>query len=105
MSLVCSFSFFLFRSCFQNIPGWLIWFYYISPVSWTFDDLFTSHLGDVETIIVAPGFSGSVKEYLNVQYGFDFETLGFSVLVLVCLYILFVGIFMASFRFLNFQRR
>ncbi|GAB2274463.1 ABC transporter G member 31 [Dionaea muscipula] len=89
----------------QNIPGWWIWFYYISPVSWTLDGLFTSQLGDVETMIVTPGFSGSVKEYLKVQYGFDSKTLGVSVAVLVCFCVLFVGIFMASFRFLNFQRR
>ncbi|GAB2281109.1 hypothetical protein Dimus_015717 [Dionaea muscipula] len=38
-------------------------------MSWTLDGLFTSQLGDIETIIIAPGFSGSVKEYLKVQYG------------------------------------
>ncbi|GAB2285728.1 ABC transporter G member 31 [Dionaea muscipula] len=89
----------------QDIPGWWIWFYYISPVAWSLRGIFTSQLGDVETMIAAPGFRGTVKEYLKVQFGYDPRMLGATVVVLIGFCILFFGIFMASIRFLNFQRR
>ncbi|KAA0032909.1 ABC transporter G family member 31 [Cucumis melo var. makuwa] len=49
----------------KSIAGWWIWFYYICPISWTLRGIITSQLGDVETIIVGPGFKGSVKQYLE----------------------------------------
>ncbi|KAL2898725.1 ABC transporter G family member 31 [Bienertia sinuspersici] len=87
------------------IPVWWIWFYYICPVAWTLRGIISSQLGDVETIIVGEGFKGSVKEYLDVQYGYGPGMIGFSAVILLGFTLLFAGAFVGSIRFLNFQRR
>ncbi|KAK7321500.1 hypothetical protein VNO77_32212 [Canavalia gladiata] len=92
------------------IPGWWIWFYYICPVAWTLRGVITSQLGDVETIIVGPGFKGSVKEYLSLNLGYDqtingFSSVGLSVIVLIGFIVLFFGSFAVSVKVLNFQKR
>lgn len=87
------------------IPGWWIWFYYICPVSWTLRGLIASQLGDVETIVTGEGFTGSVKEYLTVYYDFSSEVIGISAVVLILFNLLFAGSFIASIKFLNFQKR
>uniref|UniRef100_A0A803KRW0 ABC transporter domain-containing protein n=1 Tax=Chenopodium quinoa TaxID=63459 RepID=A0A803KRW0_CHEQI len=65
------------------IPGWWIWFYYICPVAWTLRGIISSQLGDVETIIVGDGFQGSIKEYLDVHYGYGPGMIGVSAVVLL----------------------
>ncbi|KAJ8452690.1 hypothetical protein Cgig2_005026 [Carnegiea gigantea] len=87
------------------IPGWWIWFYYICPVSWTLRGLIASQLGDVETIVTGEGFTGSVKEYLKVYYDFSSGVIGVSAVVLILFNLLFAGSFIASIKFLNFQKR
>uniref|UniRef100_A0A803LXC5 ABC transporter domain-containing protein n=1 Tax=Chenopodium quinoa TaxID=63459 RepID=A0A803LXC5_CHEQI len=87
------------------IPGWWIWFYYICPVAWTLRGLISSQLADVETIVITEGFKGSVKDYLDLHYGFNSEMIGISAVVLIGFSLLFSGAFMASIRFLNFQKR
>ncbi|KNA25912.1 hypothetical protein SOVF_002340 [Spinacia oleracea] len=87
------------------IPAWWIWFYYICPVAWTLSGLISSQLGDVETIVVGQGFKGSVKEYLDLHYGFSSEMIGISAVMLIGFILLFSGAFMASIRYLNFQKR
>ncbi|KAJ7959803.1 Pleiotropic drug resistance ABC transporter [Quillaja saponaria] len=94
----------------SSIPGWWIWFYYISPVAWTLRGIVTSQLGDVETKIVGPGFAGTVKEYLAVTLGYETHINGvssvlISVLVLIGFILLFFGSFALSVRVLNFQKR
>ncbi|KAH7838131.1 hypothetical protein Vadar_022406 [Vaccinium darrowii] len=87
------------------IPGWWIWFYYISPVAWTLRGIITSQLGDVETVIVGPGFKGSVKEYIQVTFGYEEGMVGVSVAVLICFSLFFFGVFAVSVKVLNFQKR
>ncbi|KNA04513.1 hypothetical protein SOVF_198570 [Spinacia oleracea] len=87
------------------IPGWWIWFYYICPVAWTLRGIISSQLGDVESIIVGDGFQGSVKEYLDVHYGYGPGMIGVSTITLLGFTLLFAGAFVTSIRFLNFQRR
>ncbi|XP_028784726.1 ABC transporter G family member 31 [Neltuma alba] len=94
----------------SSIPGWWIWFYYICPVAWTLRGIITSQFGDVETIIVGPGFEGTVKQYLASSLGYDLEINGVSAvlvsaLVLIGFVLLFFGSFAVSVKFLNFQRR
>ena len=91
--------------CYQNIPGWWIWFYYISPVAWTLRGIITSQLGDVETIIVGPGFKGSVKEYLESSLGYGPGMVGVSVAVLIAFILVFFSVFALSVKVINFQRR
>ncbi|KAH9701691.1 ABC transporter G family member 31 [Citrus sinensis] len=88
-----------------SIPGWWIWFYYISPVAWTLRGIVSSQLGDVETMIVEPTFRGTVKEYLEESLGFGPGMVGVSAAVLVAFSLLFFGSFAFSVKFLNFQKR
>ncbi|KAF9599142.1 hypothetical protein IFM89_035421 [Coptis chinensis] len=88
-----------------SIPGWWIWFYYISPVAWTLRGIVSSQLGDSEDHIVGPGFEGTVKEFLETSLGFGPGMVGVSVAVLAAFVIFFFGIFAISVRKLNFQRR
>ncbi|XP_020221803.1 ABC transporter G family member 31 [Cajanus cajan] len=94
----------------SHIPIWWIWFHYICPVSWTLRGIITSQLGDVEQMIVGPGFEGSVKEYIAVTLGYDTTIIGMSsvllsAIVLICFNILFFGSFAISIKVLNFQKR
>ncbi|XP_024035733.1 ABC transporter G family member 31 [Citrus clementina] len=88
-----------------SIPGWWIWFYYISPVAWTLRGIISSQLGDVETMIVEPTFRGTVKEYLKESLGYGPGMVGASAAMLVAFSVFFFGIFAFSVKFLNFQRR
>ncbi|CAK7331240.1 unnamed protein product [Dovyalis caffra] len=88
-----------------SIPGWWIWFYYICPIAWTLRGIITSQLGDVETIIVGPGFEGTVKQYLEVTFGYGPNMIGVSIAVLIGFSLFFFIIFAFSVKLLNFQKR
>ncbi|VFQ91364.1 unnamed protein product [Cuscuta campestris] len=88
-----------------SIPGWWIWFYYISPVAWSLRGIISSQLGDVETLVAGPGYEGTVKEYLRISLGYGPGMVGWSALVLVGFSIVFFSVFAASVKYLNFQRR
>lgn len=95
---------------FQYIPSYWLWFHYLCPVSWTLRGLITSQLGDVQDIIVGPGFKGTVKEYISLSLGYDETVNGvsavfLSIIVLICFSIFFFGSFAISAKVLNFQRR
>ncbi|CAO2840837.1 unnamed protein product [Amaranthus hypochondriacus] len=87
------------------IPGWWIWFYYICPVAWTLQGIISSQLGDVETIIEGDGFKGSIKEYVDLQYGYGSRMIGISAAICIGFAFLFASTFIGSIRFLNFQKR
>lgn len=94
----------------QSIPGWWIWFYYICPVAWTLRGIITSQFGDIESVIVGPGFEGTVKQFIASTLGYDHQINGVSavlvsVLVLIGFVLVFFGSFAASIKWLNFQRR
>lgn len=88
-----------------SIPGWWLWFYYISPVAWTLRGIISSQLGDVEEVIRGPEFVGTVKEYLEVSLGFGPGWIGWSALILVGFCVLFFTVFAVSVKVLNFQKR
>ncbi|KAL0674779.1 hypothetical protein Bca4012_002760 [Brassica carinata] len=87
------------------IPVWWIWFYYICPVAWTLQGVILSQLGDVESIINEPMFHGTVKQFIEQDFGFKPGMIGVSVAVLVGFCALFFSGFALSVKFLNFQRR
>ncbi|XP_051131702.1 ABC transporter G family member 31 [Andrographis paniculata] len=89
----------------RRIPGWWIWFYYICPIAWTLRGIITSQLGDVETTIVGPGFQGTVKEFIELEYGYNSGMTGVSVLVLIAFSFTFFGTFAFSVKLINFQTR
>ncbi|KAF6153601.1 hypothetical protein GIB67_027468 [Kingdonia uniflora] len=88
-----------------RIPGWWIWFYYISPVAWTLRGIVSSQLGDIEDVITGPGFKGPVKEYLEVSLGYGPGMVGASVAVLFGFILLFFTVYAVSIKILNFQKR
>lgn len=95
---------------FQYIPGYWLWFHYLCPITWTLRGIITSQFGDVQDIIVGPGFKGTVKEYISLTLGFDDTINGvsgvlMSAIVLVCFCIFFFGSFAISVKVLNFQSR
>lgn len=90
---------------FQYIPVWWVWFYYLSPIAWTLKGIVSAQLGDVETMIAEPGFEGTVKEYLKVNFGYTSDMVGISVVVLIGFCLLFFASFAISIKILNFQRR
>lgn len=89
----------------KNIPGWWIWFYYICPIAWTLRGIVTSQLGDVETVLVGPGYEGTVKDYLDSSLGYRSDMLGVSAVVLIGFSVLFFSVFAFSVKVLNFQKR
>ncbi|XP_020533622.1 ABC transporter G family member 31 isoform X2 [Jatropha curcas] len=88
-----------------RIPAWWIWFHYINPIAWTLRGIITSQLGDAENKIIGPGFEGSIKEYLKINYGFEYYMVGISVAVLIAFCVFFFSIFAISVKVLNFQTR
>ncbi|KAJ8769245.1 hypothetical protein K2173_001835 [Erythroxylum novogranatense] len=88
-----------------RIPGWWIWFYYISPIAWTLKGIISSQLGDVDTKIESPAFDGSVKEYLKKNFDYQTEDVGISAVVLIAFCLLFFLSFALSMQVLNFQKR
>ncbi|CAN8278912.1 unnamed protein product [Cochlearia groenlandica] len=90
-----------------KIPKWWIWYYWICPVAWTVYGLIASQYGDVETpITVLGGPSGlTVKQYIDITYGFKSEFMGPVAAVLVGFTVFFAFIFAFCIRTLNFQTR
>ncbi|XP_038716809.1 LOW QUALITY PROTEIN: ABC transporter G family member 31-like [Tripterygium wilfordii] len=88
-----------------NIPKWWAWCYYISPIAWTLRGIVSSQLGDVESMIEEPEFTGTVKAYLEANLGYGPGMIGVSVVVLVGFCLLFFSIFVLSVKLLNFQKR
>lgn len=90
----------------QSMPVWWFWYYYLSPVAWTLYGLIVSQLGDVKTIIQAPGFpNATVEQYLKSYFGFEHSMVGVCAAILVAFCAAFFAIFAFSIKFLNFQRR
>ncbi|KAH1153472.1 hypothetical protein AAZX31_18G062400 [Glycine max] len=94
----------------SHIPVWWMWFHYLCPVSWTLRGIITSQLGDVEEMLVGPGFKGNVKEFIAATLEYDTKINGMSsvllsVIVLICFNVLFFGSFAVSIKVLNFQKR
>ncbi|XP_073062087.1 ABC transporter G family member 31 isoform X2 [Primulina eburnea] len=88
-----------------QIPGWWIWFYYVCPIAWTLRGIITSQLGDVETLVIGPGFEGSVKDFIEARFGYGPGMFGVTVVVLVGFILFFFSVFAISLKVLNFQKR
>lgn len=82
-----------------------MWFYYICPVGWTLKGVITSQLGDLENVIVGPGFEGTIKQYLDEKLGYSSGAVSLSIIVLLAFNALFFGVFAVSVKVLNFQKR
>lgn len=89
-----------------QIPGWWVWYYWMSPVAWTLYGLITSQLGDVKSSFTTlDGQSMKVEDFVTDYFGFHHNMLGVVVAVLIGFDVLFWVVYAAGIKFLNFQKR
>ncbi|KAH7669104.1 Iron-chelate-transporting ATPase protein [Dioscorea alata] len=88
-----------------HIPKWWIWFYYIMPMSWTLNGLFTSQYGDIEKKITVFGETKPVAQFLRDYFGFHHDRLGLVAAMLLVFPLLYAFLFAYFIGKLNFQRR
>ncbi|XP_042510326.1 pleiotropic drug resistance protein 1-like [Macadamia integrifolia] len=86
----------------SKIPGWWIWYYWISPVAWTIYGLVASQYGDIKTKFET---GEVVEDFVRVYFGFKHSFLGVVAIMVVGFAILFAFIFAFSIRVFNFQKR
>ncbi|KAK9802906.1 hypothetical protein WJX73_004507 [Symbiochloris irregularis] len=88
-------------------PVWWKWYYYCDPISESIYALVASQLGTTETVIYNPVTeeNETVKQYLLTQSNYHHELIGYLILILAGWVLLFWGIAVLGFRFLNFQKR
>ncbi|KAH7655217.1 Taurine-transporting ATPase protein, partial [Dioscorea alata] len=110
-SIVCSF-FFQNLNLFSgfiipgpHIPKWWIWFYYMSPLSWALNGLFTSQYGDIQEEIQVFGETKTVTLFLQDYFGFHHDHLGLVALLLLVFPLILASLFAFCIEKLNFQRR
>ncbi|GLJ52515.1 hypothetical protein SUGI_1117730 [Cryptomeria japonica] len=89
-----------------DIPGWLVWYYWICPTGWTLNGLITSQYGDLsKQISIAGKPSQSVKNFIKDYFGFHHDLLGLTAAVLAIFPAFFAVLFAYAIRTLNFQKR
>ncbi|WOK98239.1 ABC transporter G family member 41-like [Canna indica] len=88
-----------------QIPKWWIWLYYISPMSWSLNGLFSSQYGDVQKEIMVFGETKSVASFLKDYFGFHQNLFGLVAVVLLAFPIIYATLFAYFIGKLNFQRR
>uniref|UniRef100_A0A6N2L8H8 ABC transporter domain-containing protein n=1 Tax=Salix viminalis TaxID=40686 RepID=A0A6N2L8H8_SALVM len=88
------------------IPVWWRWYYWASPVAWTIYGIFTSQVGDKNTLLEIPESEPvPLKAFVERYLGYDQEFLLPVVIAHVGWVLLFFFIFAYGIKFLNFQRR
>ncbi|KAL6653393.1 hypothetical protein ACP70R_008971 [Stipagrostis hirtigluma subsp. patula] len=89
-----------------QIPKWWIWLYYISPMSWTLNVLFTTQFGyENDHMIEVLGETKSVAAFVTQYFGFHRDLLPLAAVILAAFPILFATLFGYNVSKLNFQRR
>ena len=91
----------------QNIPGWWIWCYYLSPVSWSLYGLIVSQLGDLDDSYILD-FSGQVvpvPEFIEDYLGYSYDMLWPCVGILLAFIVVFLLISGLSLKLINYQHR
>ncbi|XP_040385578.1 ABC transporter G family member 49 [Oryza brachyantha] len=90
----------------SQIPKCWIWLYYISPMSWTLNLLFTSQFGfeDDHSIFVF-GETKPIAAFVRDYFGFRRELFPLSAIVLASFSVLFAVLYGYSISRFNFQKR
>ncbi|EEE53001.1 hypothetical protein OsJ_35688 [Oryza sativa Japonica Group] len=90
----------------SQIPKWWIWLYYISPMSWTLNLLFTTQFGfeDNSNILVF-GETKPIAAFVRDYFGFHRELLPLSAIILAAYPVLFAILYGYSISRFNFQKR
>ena len=90
----------------QRIPIWWVWFYWISPTSWTFNAILTSQYGDMDREIEAFGEHKGINVFIKDYFGFQHDRLALVAAMLVALPLLYATLFaIIAMAKLNFQKR
>ncbi|KAL3676898.1 hypothetical protein R1sor_026846 [Riccia sorocarpa] len=92
----------------KRIPGWWIWYYWISPVAWTIYGLVVSQFGDLSNETLR--LSGSTDEqpidqFVEDVFGFKYNFLPVVAIMMLVFTVLFATVFMFSIKYLNYQSR
>ncbi|XP_078165731.1 ABC transporter G family member 36-like isoform X2 [Carex rostrata] len=88
----------------SQIPGWWIWYYWISPMAWTLYGLVVSQYGDI-TEQMDDGTQQLVKDYVESYFGFKHDFLPVVAVVILGFVVLFSFLFGFSILKFNFQKR
>ncbi|OVA16670.1 ABC transporter-like [Macleaya cordata] len=87
-----------------DIPKWWLWFYVISPTSWSLNALINSQYGDINNEILAFGKPKAINAFLKDYFGYHHDKLGFVAIVLAIYPLVFAYLFALFIGKLNFQR-
>ncbi|KAJ4822692.1 hypothetical protein Tsubulata_024896 [Turnera subulata] len=87
------------------IPKWWVWFYWISPTSWSLKGFFTPQYGDIGKEISAYGERKAISAFLRSYFGYNHDDLGLVAVVLLAFPAAFAITFAIGIAKLNFQKR
>ncbi|CAK9156383.1 unnamed protein product [Ilex paraguariensis] len=85
-----------------RIPVWWRWYYYICPVSWTFNGLTASQFGDIKDKLDT---DETVEHFIRNYFGFRHDFIDYVTIIIVGIPVLFGFIFAYSVKAFNFQKR
>ncbi|THU63952.1 hypothetical protein C4D60_Mb01t21280 [Musa balbisiana] len=88
-----------------QIPKWWIWLYYLNPMSWTLNGLFSSQYGDVQKEMMVFGETKSIASFLKDYFGFHHNLFGVVAGVLLAFPFIYATLFAYFIGKLNFQTR
>ena len=91
-----------------TLLAFVLQMYYLNPVTWTLYGLVASNVGDLnDKLIIVSGVSQSmtVPEFLDMQFGYRHDWLGWVVLILIGWIIVLWGVGAYAFKKFNFQKR
>ncbi|XP_057416411.1 pleiotropic drug resistance protein 3 [Lotus japonicus] len=110
-SILCS-SFYTILNLFSGyfmprpqMPKWWVWMYYLCPLSWAMNGMLTSQYGDINKNMSVFEDVKTVATFLEDYYGFRYDFLGVTAVVLIVFPIVFAALFAYCIGNLNFQRR
>ena len=95
------------QPCFlQRMPKWFAWYYYVNPFAYSLQGIVLSQLGDVtEPVSLPDGGSISVKQALALTFGYHYDFLGYTVLIMIAFCLVFIVSGLISLHKLKFQVR
>ncbi|CAA0816517.1 ABC transporter G family member 37 [Striga hermonthica] len=88
-----------------QIPKWWVWFYYISPTSWSLNGLLNSQFGDVDREIEVFGRQRPISDFVRDYFGYRHSMLPAVAVILIMYPIAFASIFTYCIAKWNFQKR
>ncbi|KAH9321630.1 hypothetical protein KI387_016269 [Taxus chinensis] len=88
-----------------KMPVWWSWYYWATPISWTFYGLVASQLADVDTEMETADGKVVVSEFIKSYFGMRHDFLRIVALMIVCFPLGFASLFALAIKRLNFQKR